>query len=1011
MSIFFSKGQSLAVVAVPLILHRKITRFGVGSLREVQAIFAKLALTLTLALFSSHIEAQLGTSISQLAAGGSHTCVAETAGSVKCWGENGNGQLGMGSSVSKSSVPQTVVGLGGVTQVAAGWNHTCALETGGRVMCWGANSAGQLGLGNFTSFNIPQPVPGLNGVTQLVSGAAHTCAIVSTGEVSCWGLNFNGQLGVGTNINASTPQSIAGFNNVTQLSAGGFHSCARDTAGTVKCWGGGESGQLGVGISLDFWTPQLIPSLSEVMEIAAGAYHTCARDVAGTVRCWGEGNGGQLGDGIFAYANTPKPVMSIKDVVKITAGWEHSCGLTSAGSLFCWGGNTVGQIGVGNSNEFFATPQAVLGLGSLRQVVAGGLHTCVVETLGALKCWGNDSSGQLGLSTNVVSGTPQIVPTKGVAIRRVAAGDSHTCIIEAGGAVKCWGAGNRGQLGIGGFKNATAPQLVKDVSATQLVAGGAHTCGLEPAGTVTCWGYGAAGQLGQDGLSNSDTPKPVASLINIKQIAVGFDHSCALDAGGVVKCWGANSSGQLGSGSDVNTNVPKAVLGLSTVDFIAAAGNHTCALETVGTVRCWGNNAVGQLGVGSFANVKTPQLVVGLTNVGRLALGANHSCALENTGTVLCWGSVRSGQIGVSAPANVNTPLVVGGLSNVSQLQAGFNHSCAVTTAGALRCWGLNASGQLGLGTNSNANTPQDVLGLGGVSVVGVGGQHTCAVMAGTDLQCWGSNSSGQLGLGTTLFRTTPQVVTSFAAPATLLKDYTDLWWAGEAETGWGMSIVQRGNTQFNVLYVYDALGNPEWVVMPGGVWNQDFSIFSGRLYRTSSAWFGEYDNISAVDQLKDVGSAIIVYRADNAATLSYNIDGITASKNISRQSFGPVDNAGGLNVGDLWWGGSNQNGWGMNISQQYRTLFAVWYTYNKARMPVWFVMPGGMWTGNRYSGAMYSFKNSPWLGTTFNPALRTVRSQGMLEFNFSDSNIATMTYNIEGTSQTKAIIRQLGNK
>ena len=241
--------------------------------------------------------------------------------------------------------------------------------------------------------------------------------------------------------------------------------------------------------------------------------------------------------------------------------------------------------------------------------------------------------------------------------------------------------------------------------------------------------------------------------------------------------------------------------------------------------------------------------------------------------------------------------------------------------------------------------------------------------------------------------------------------NYQDLWWAGEAESGWGMSVAQRGNVQFNVLYVYDAAGEPQWIVMPGGTWNPTFTTYTGKLYLTKSAPFSSYDNIAKPDEVTEVGSAAITYSSAATAQLQYVINGISGQKNISRQAFGPVDNTPGLNVGDLWWGGeATQNGWGLNITQQYRTLFSVWYTYNQERKPIWYVMPGGAWLGNSYTGTLYSFKNSAWLGVPFNPALRQLKSVGTLKFDFANANAATMTYDIEGVVQSKSLTRQLGN-
>ncbi len=245
------------------------------------------------------------------------------------------------------------------------------------------------------------------------------------------------------------------------------------------------------------------------------------------------------------------------------------------------------------------------------------------------------------------------------------------------------------------------------------------------------------------------------------------------------------------------------------------------------------------------------------------------------------------------------------------------------------------------------------------------------------------------------------------AVRATGPANYQDLWWAGSQENGWGMSIAQHGATLFSALYVYDDLGRPLWVVMPGGAWNAAFTAFAGPLYIPSGAWYGNYD-ASRLLPGAAVGAATLTFTGSGTATLDYTINGVAGRKSIVRQPFGPPDSTPVGSYGDLWWGGSTQNGWGVAISQQYRTLFSVWYTYDVSGRTVWYVVPGGAWTAaNVFSGTAYRTTGSPWLGAPYDPAALAPQAVGSVTFTFHGANTATMSYTVDGVAQSKAITRQ----
>jgi alpha-tubulin suppressor-like RCC1 family protein len=358
-----------------------------------------------------------------LSAHAGNACAVESSGRVRCWGDD----------AVIATPPFDAFG-----PVAVGARHVCGLRDYGSILCWGNNDAGQLAApagdgyeelaasGDLTcarkdakilcwgaqTFEMDAPTL-RTGNEALAAGRGHTCNLGSSGRLSCWGDNSVGQAGP-----AATPAIGA--------DAYADRTCSLDGDGRLSCRGDDTAGGA-------------TPPSERVRDFGIGERNGCAVRTDGTLGCWGWNVNGQ---------STPQAGVYLK----VATGLNHSCGIRDDGSLACWGYNAEGQ----------ATPPA----GQYVSVDVGERHSCALGADGAARCWGLNSEGQ--------STPPDIA---GAAYRALAVGGFHNCAIGAIGNVICWGRNDRGQ--------ATAPD---EGSFVAITAGAAHTCAIRDDRTRVCWG-------------------------------------------------------------------------------------------------------------------------------------------------------------------------------------------------------------------------------------------------------------------------------------------------------------------------------------------------------------------------------------------------------------------------------------------------------------------------------------------------------------------------------------------
>jgi alpha-tubulin suppressor-like RCC1 family protein len=390
----------------------------------------------------------------------------------------------------------------------------------------------------------------------------------------------------------------------TQLSLGGDHSCALLTSGELKCWGANQFGQLGLGISDDYGDDP-----------------------------------GEMGSGL--------PAVNINSTAKsISAGYKHTCAIRNDDSTVCWGENYYGELGIGNMNNIgddsgeMGSDLVAVDLGTNHAVAlsAGLEFTCAIVETGDVKCWGNNTNGQLGVSgehgrtsESMGEGLPAIDLGLGRTAKAISTGRLHACAILDTDEVKCWGDDAYGQLGSGDTIDQVYPIIATDPTvdlgtgrtAKAIAVGAFHTCAILDNDTLKCWGYNVMGQLGTDSTDTlGDDAGEMGDALAAINLGTGrtavavavskrgdLDYTCAVLDNGQVKCWGANDMGQLGfspSDSFGDAAGEMASLGAlnlgtgTTVTKIAIGAAHNCFILNNTNIKCFGHGNNGKLGYGSW---------------------------------------------------------------------------------------------------------------------------------------------------------------------------------------------------------------------------------------------------------------------------------------------------------------------------------------------------------------------------------------------------------------------------
>jgi hypothetical protein len=298
-----------------------------------------------------------------LSPGSFATCAPLGDGTARCWGRDTYGEVGDGASAADGGEivrpsPVEVPGLAGIVSLVdhGDGDGNCAVLSDGTVHCWG--NLGDCELGQGTSFaGLPAEMPALAGATEIVMGGT-LCARWGEGPVECCGGDIDGDLGDGMlgtiglgsdGVPHPTLAPVVGLSGVIRLVAGPADNCAELADQRWVCWGYGTFGQLGDGTPMNQPAPVPVEGLPPGALIQLGVAHSCALLPDGTVSCWGANDFGQLGDGTNTPHLAPAPVAGLANIVEIALGAAHACARMRAGRIYCWGDNEFGQLGDGTT--------------------------------------------------------------------------------------------------------------------------------------------------------------------------------------------------------------------------------------------------------------------------------------------------------------------------------------------------------------------------------------------------------------------------------------------------------------------------------------------------------------------------------------------------------------------------------------------------------------------------------------------------------------------------------------
>jgi alpha-tubulin suppressor-like RCC1 family protein len=756
----------------------------------------------------------------------------------------------LGYAFGASSLVTTVLFRRPITyrSIACGAQYTAALIADGTMRTWGSNGEGALGIGSTTSQLTPVTPCNVSNVVTIVCGGYHTAALLADGTMRTWGWGGNGRLGNRTITAQPTTTAVTPCNvsNAVAIACGDNHTAALLADGTMRTWGQGATGQLGIGSTVDMSSAVTPCNISNAVAIACGVNITAALLADGTMRTWGAGGNGQLGNGTTTASQlTAVTPCNVSNAVAIACSAAHTAALLADGTMRTWGYGAYGRLGIGSTADM-STAVTPLNISNIVAISCGSDYTAALLADGIMRTWGEGSFGKLG-NNSTVSQLTAVTPCNVSNAVAIACGWDHTAALLADGTMRIWGRGQFGQIG---DANSTPSQLtavspwtsssnVNPLSGISIIKPSFKTASISTyfnapsfplsvvlndisnayqPGVVSGRGIAVVGATGSWEYSiNSGSTWTSLGAVSVSSAVllaglstVRLRSTVPATDNLTVKAW----SGQHTSGTAVVTAVDTTLttgtlLGQSfSTDTITMNNLAIPAPPVPSIVGAIGSReainisfsisnatfvagyTVDVIGVGTYNVNSSPALIGGIplgtyavrvraynselsasaysasTSVTvtqfatarvykSIAYGDAHAAALLADGTMRTWGAGSSGRLGIGSTADMSTAVTPCNVSNAIAVAGGSSHTIVLLSDGTLRAFGSSASGQLGIGSTALQLTAVTPCNISNVVAVDCNQSHTAVLLADGTMRTWGDGSVGRLGIGSTVQQNT----------------------------------------------------------------------------------------------------------------------------------------------------------------------------------------------------------------------------------------------------------------
>ncbi len=548
---------------------------------------------------------------------GSPSAAIMSNGDLYCWGDNGFGDVGNGTTKEQLTPFRVLSNVKFAVCNESGnlYNTMMAITENGDLYCWGYNGDGQVG--NGTTENQLTPFKVLDNVKSIDSYGERNSlvtAITENGDLYCWGENEYGKAGNGTTEYQYTPVKV--LNNVKSVNEKSNTMTAITENGDLYCWGYNEYGQAGNGATEEQLTP--VKVLDNVKSVNKYYETMAAITENGDLYCWGYNNYGKAGNGTTENQLTPVKVLdNVKSIDSYGKSDSLITAITENGSLYCWGYNEYGQVGNGKEGyneeedepELQLTPFKVLdNVKSVKE--QNGITTAITEN-GDLYCWGSNLNGRIGNGTTERQLTPVKVLDN---VKFIDIYDSTMTVITENGDLYCWGSNGYGQVGNGTTEDQLTPVKVLDnVKSIESINIDNNTMkAITENGDLYFWGHHMGAAFGNETIEDQLTPvKVLDNVKSVKSIDIDNNAMTAITENGDLYCWGSNGDGQIGNGTTEYQYPPVKVL--DNVKSVSSEEKDTMmAVKENGDLYCWGYNMGGAVGNGTTENQLTPVKVLPL---------------------------------------------------------------------------------------------------------------------------------------------------------------------------------------------------------------------------------------------------------------------------------------------------------------------------------------------------------------------------------------------------------------